>query len=602
MTGQTLGLRYEIQAKIIEGPVFDMYAARDRLSGRSVGIREVKSPYTEEADFIRGLVDLIPKLAVGHPAVENLQEVFEEAGQHYILSEMPKGSHLRERIKRFAPFTVPIALSTTQAIAEALDAIHQNGIAHGDVGPHNVIASHDGSAKLQLAGVWQTYPLSRTAGAAVLPQMAPYLAPEVCTGSKPNALSDLYSLGVILFELLTGRLPFVGESPTATTMRHISSPVPSLRGINAAIPVAVEQVVQKLLAKDPKNRYQSAQALITDIRQINDQLRFGRVPTPKKVAEPEPVPQVILAEPKAVPTPKPTKPKPVKKQEPANEDAPEKKKKAKRDRDVPGWLLGLFALAVVACAIGVGWFLYFLSQKPREIRTPNIRGISVAEAREQVRKLNLNVKVISKEPNERLDVDHIILTRPSAGQMIREGGTVDLVVSSGSRKVKIPNLLNMTADEAKIALAALNLSLDGKPSRIVNRDSAPGLIIKQLPRADETVSRFSKVRIWIAAADQPIGSLPGEGEEQTAVARSFKFKYKVQKAFGEVRVKVEMTDEAGTKDIYEEYHSNGDEIEETVIGYGTKATFKVYYDGELKETLELDSTLGSLKPVTPPAQ
>jgi len=594
--GETLGLRYDIQTKIIEGPIFTMYSARDRLSGRSVGIREIKSPFNDEMEFIRSLVQLIPKLTVGHPAIENLQEIFEEKGQHYLLSEMPKGSLLRDRIKRFAPFTVPVALATAQAVAEALDALHQSGIAHGDVGPHNIVATHDGSAKIQLAGIWRTYPLSRTAGAAVLPQMAPYLAPEVCMGAEPNPLSDLYSLGIILYELLVGTVPFQGENPTATTMRHISSPVPSLRGINASIPVAVEQLVSKLLAKKPENRFQSAHELVIELRQISDQLRFGRAPSAKKSDEPAQAPVVEPAKPTRNQR-KVEKPKPVASGE-SEEDA--KAKRVKKDRDVPSWLMGLIAVAILGAAGMIMAFVVDLAQKPREIKTPNVRGVSVSEAREQVRKLKLSVRVASKEPNERLEPDHIISTRPAPGQLIREGGTIDLTVSSGSRRVKMPSLLNMTADEAKIALGAMNLELEGRPARITIRknEAVPGAIIKQLPEAGMEVSRFSKVRIWIAAySDNPLGSLPGESDSQDgAIARSFKFEHKVSKADGEVRVSIEMTDEAGTTEVHNDSYSNGDTITVNKIGYGPKATFKVYYDGVLQDTIDVEPKLTGAKP------
>ncbi|MEI7577655.1 MAG: PASTA domain-containing protein [Armatimonadota bacterium] len=596
MIGETLGLRYEIQAKIVEGPIFTMYSARDRLTGRSVGIREINKPFNDEPAFIQGLLDQIPKLTVGHPALENLQEIFEENGQHYVLSEMPKGSLLRERIKRFAPFTVPVALTTAQAVAEALDALHQSGIAHGDVGPHNVVATHDGSAKLELAGIWQCYPLSRTAGAAVLPQMANYLAPEVCTGAKPNPLSDLYSLGIILYELLIGSVPFQGENPTATTMRHISSPVPSLRGINAAIPVAVEQLVNRLLAKKPEQRIQSAHELVVELRQINDQIRFGRTPVAKKAPVPVQAPIVEAA----APTKPQKKPAKVRQEPTPDKDGEERAKRVKKDRDVPGWLMALLALAILGAAGVVIAFVVDLAQKPREIKTPNIRGVSVAEAREQVRKLKLSVRVSAKEPNERLEPDHIISTRPAPGQMIREGGTIDLVVSSGSRRVKMPSLLNMTADEAKIALGAMNLELEGKPARITIRknEAVPGAIIKQLPEAGTDVSRFSKVRIWIAAySDNPLGSLPGESDSDGgAMARSFKFSHTVKNGGEEVRVNIEMTDEAGTTEVHNDFYTNGDKIDVNKIGYGPKATFKVYYDGVLQETVDVEPKLTGAAP------
>jgi eukaryotic-like serine/threonine-protein kinase len=582
--GQTLGLRYEIQAQIVEGPIFTLFSARDRITGKQIGIRAVKEPFNSEPGFIQSLVTMLPKLTISHPAVEFLHEVLEEGGKHYLLSDMPKGSLLTERIKRFAPFTVPVAISTVLGVAEALVALHNSGIAHGDVGAHNIVATHDGSAKLQMAGIWRAYPESRTAGAAVLVQMATYLAPEVCTGQQPSASSDIYSLGVILFELLTGRKPFEAETPTATTMRHINSPVPSLRGINASIPVAVEQLVNRMLAKDPTKRVSSSQELVIELRTIGDQLRFGRTPTVKKVAETTPVVEA------------PAKLKPKERVVEAKNEEPEvaskeKKQKVKRDRDVPTWLLAILAVGfLVAAGYVVSW-VAFLAQKPREIRTPNLKGVNVNEAREQARKLKLKVRIVGKESSDRVDIDRILKTRPESGTNIREGGTIDVTVSSGSQVVKVPNLLNMTADEAKIALGALNLTLDGKPSRITSFTEPPGMIIKQMPEPNKTVGRFSKVRVWIAAPSDAVpGSLPGESDDDSGLkARSFKFKHTVKDVGWEVRVVVEMTDESGTKVVKEGYFNRGDTISITEIGYGERATFRVTYDGEVKDTQEIEA-------------
>jgi serine/threonine protein kinase len=201
MLGQTLAIKYEVGTQVSDGPVFAMFAARDRLTGRNIGIRQVKMPFNSEQEFLGALVDLIPEIHVSHPNVEAIYEIIEDSGQHYLITELPKGSLLTERIKRFAPFTVPVSLATIAGVVEALEAIHLNGFAHGDVGPHNIVATHDGGAKLQLAGVWKAYSSSKTAGLAVLTQMAPYLAPEVCTGQKPSVCSDLYSVGVVMFEL-----------------------------------------------------------------------------------------------------------------------------------------------------------------------------------------------------------------------------------------------------------------------------------------------------------------------------------------------------------------------------------------------------------------
>jgi eukaryotic-like serine/threonine-protein kinase len=579
LIGKTLGVRYEIIALVSETSMFKMYSARDRLTGRNVGIREFKPPFNNESKFISAVANILPSLQISHPSLEFIHELVEEESQHFLISEMPKGSLLSERIKRFAPFTVPVALSTIQGIVEGLDVLHQQGIAHGDVGSHNIIATHDGSAKLQLGGFWRTYSSSSTAGASVLAQMAPYLAPEVCQGATPSASSDLYGVGVILFHLLIGSPPFQGESPTATTMRHLQSPVPSLRGLNASIPVAVEQLVNKLLSKNPMDRYRSAKELLVDLNQISDQLRFGKSPGIKKPVE-NTAPVVEPA-----PSIRPEKPD----KEEQRKLRRQERTQRKQERDVPGWLLGVMAIALLGAVGTIVAFVVFLAQKPRELKMPNIVGAQVQQAKDDLKKMKLNLKVVSKESNDRVDMNRILKSSPPAGQPVREGGTVDVVVSSGSRTVAVPNLLGFTADEAKEALGSLNLLLDGKPARIVDFDQAPGTILRQLPEPNKVVTRFSKVRIWIAArSDSAPGSLPGESETNAGnTARSFMLRHTVKGVNWKVTVRVEIEDESGPRNVYQKDHDPGDTVIVREIGYGTKATFRVYYDDELQETKEV---------------
>ena len=593
MIGKTLAVRYEINAQVNDGPMFRMYSARDRLTGRNVGIREIKEPFNSEVSFINALAKSLPSLQVSHPALEFLHEVVEEEHQRYLISEMPKGSLLTERIKRFAPFTVPVSLATTQGILEGLDVLHQAGIAHGDVGAHNVIATPDGSAKLQLGGVWKTYSESRTAGAAVLPLMDPYLAPEVCQGANPSAQSDLYSVGIVLFQLLTGNVPFIGETPTATTVRHLQSPVPSLRGLNASIPVAVEMLVHKLLAKNPDDRYQSAKDVLNEVNTIIDQIRFGKNPAVRKdTGSSSPVMETVPKLRKSAGNEKFSKPKP--KLEPSAE-----KTKRVRDGDIPSWLLGLLAVTFLSALGVIIAFVVFLTQKPREMKMPNIVGVNVNKAREDLRKLKLNLKIVSKEASDRVDINKIMQTSPEPGQMVRENGTVDVVVSSGTRIVQVPNLLGMTADEAKEGLGALNLEIDGKPSRITDLDHPAGSIVRQLPEPDKSVPRFSKIRIWIAAPEGTApDSLPGETETPPSVAaRSFVLNHVVKGVDWNVSVRIEIEDESGTRKVYEKRHDPGDKITVREIGYGTKATFRVYYDEDLREEKEVAK---STRPATGP--
>ena len=583
MLGQTLAIKYEVGSQVSDGPVFAMFAARDRLSGRNVGIRQIKMPFNAEPEFLNALVDLLPQIQISHPNVEAVHEIIEDAGQHYLITELPKGSLLTERIKRFAPFTVPVSLATIAGVVEALDAIHRSGIAHGDVGPHNIVATHDGGAKLQLAGVWKAYSSSRTAGLAVLSQMAPYLAPEVCTGQKPSACSDLYSVGVVLFELLTGRVPHLGETPTATTVRHLTSPVPSLRGINASVPVAVEQVVQKLLMKDPAQRYQSARELINELHAINDQLRFGRVPAGKP---PEKGSVVVVEPAKPIRTSTKKAPKP---DRPSRDDVIAERKRKRQERDVPAWLLAILGLAFLTVVGFVICGVMYLAQKPREVKVPNLKGVFTKTAMDQVKQLKLTIRVAGKESNERIEIGKILRTNPDAGEPIREGGTISVYESAGTKMVKVPDLKGMTADEAKAALESENLAIDGKPSRLTDYENAAGTIIKQVPEANERVARTSKVQIWIAApSDAPQGSLPGEGDgDTTNPAHSFLLDYKVKGTRDRVTVKIDLEDDDGSRNVKEAEYDPGDTITIKQVGHGKVAKFTIYFDGELKDTIEV---------------
>jgi hypothetical protein len=208
---------------------------------------------------------------------------------------------------------------------------------------------------------------------------------------------------------------------------------------------------------------------------------------------------------------------------------------------------------------------------------------------EQVRNLKLTIRVAGRESNERIEIGKILRTNPDAGETIREGGTINVYESAGTKLVKVPDLQGMTADEARAALESENLSLDGKPSRLTDYDHAPGTIIKQVPVANEQVSRTSKIQIWIAApSDAPQGSLPGEGEgDASNPAHSFQLDYKVKKVRDRVTVKIDIEDDDGQRLVREAEFDPGDVIAIKQLGHGKTAKFLIYFDGELKDTIEV---------------
>lgn len=503
MVGRTLAVRYALSTEIADGPIFQLFAAKDLLTGRAVSIRLLKEPFNSETTMVSAILSAMPGLQVQHPALERIEEFAESDGQHFLIGELPKGSPLSERVKHFAPFSVPVGLATTIGICEALVALHADGFVHGDVGTHNVIATHDGGAKLQMAGIWRAYASSKTAGLAVLPQMCYYLAPELSSGGSPSVSSDLYALGVVLFILLTGRYPFDGGSPTGTVSRHATDQIPSARGLNPSVPNAVDQFIQKVLSKNPTQRPASASECLTEMRMLSDTLRFGRSSNPKLQAE-------TLAEAETPVVQQPAKTAKLNSRKSSGTDgvAPamsairtKSPKKVREERDVPLWLWGIFGLFFFTMVGFIGFWVISSFQKPKMIGVPNLTGLSFVEAQDVGKKLKLNVRISDREANDRVDIDKIIRAKPSAGAKLREGGTVYVTLSTGSKFIILPKVIGMTVDEAKSVLAKLNLEIDGDPIPQPDKDFPPGIIIRQLPEASQKVERLTPIRVWVSVPE-----------------------------------------------------------------------------------------------------
>ena len=287
MIGEIFGSRFELVAQANDGPIFTAYMAKEAGSGKDVCVRLFRSPFDKELDFVEAVGVAAQKAAVvDHPGVERITALEYDGGRPFLVGQFSPGITLGERIRKLAPFSVPVAVGTAISILEGLDALHRAGIVHGDVNSDNVVIAMDGSARVQLAAIWEAYSRSSTAGAVVLPSMAPFLAPEVSAGGAPSHGSDVYSVGVLLFELICGRPPYSADSPIAMAMKHATAPTPSVKGFNASSPIVLDEIVKKAMNKDPGMRYRTAGTMLADLRVLQDALRFGRTLTwPLKPAE-----------------------------------------------------------------------------------------------------------------------------------------------------------------------------------------------------------------------------------------------------------------------------------------------------------------------------
>jgi len=568
LIGSILRIRYEITEELADGPIFTTYVANDRVQGREVTIRVFKQPFSSEPEFIEAVRRVVAKYSgVYSNGIEAMIEVDDHEGQPFLISEYSKGTSLEERILKLAPFSVSVAVSTAISICEGLSGLHQRNVAHGDVSAANIVMLPDGQCRLQLAGLWETFSASRTAGSVALPAMAAYLSPEISAGGMPSAQGDVYAVGILLYQLLSGRLPYSADTAVAMALKHATSGVPSVKIFNNAVPAALDEIVKRSMAKEPEVRYKDASELLSDLRILQDGLRFGRT-----LNWPLKQPQVEEKQPVA--------PKMSAIREP---EKTEKKKKEKEPRDVPVWLLVMIAFfgAIVLALVGV--YVVFNVSQPKLVTVPNVKGSKISEARKTLEGMKLKLRVSGQEENEQYPPDTVLELNPPPGRKLHEGATVSVRISSGSRLVEVPDLKGATVDKAKAMLEGLNLHLDGQVDQAPDPAADAGTIISQSPAAREKIARYSPVKVTISSGRSG-GEAPRNDENEKQYL--YNLTIKLSGINSAVTLKVDIQDSHGTRTIYEQMHDAEETVQVPAQGYGKEATFRIYYDDQLVKEIK----------------
>ena len=589
--------------------------ARDRVIGKEVTIRILKEPFSAEPAFVQALKQAVAKFEpVRNDYLERLFEVDSDEGVVFVVGDVSRGTQLTTRIRKLAPFSGPVALTTAISICEGLSALHDQGRIHGDVGSHNIVVANDGTARLQMAGVWEAYASSPSSGPAVLPLIAPYLAPEVSHGAMPSYASDVYGVGVVLFELLTGRWPFWAENVADFAVKHAREVVPDPKSLNPSTPAVLGQIVAKALAKRPEDRYRHAAEMLGDLRMAQDALRFGRtVNVPLRANDPPsdgrvpasgsgvdaPVASgatlgsVGTRAPSTTTDPGPassvsksgTKPADPYRVSPMSPKSSETgKRRGSRQRaddyepdDVPAWLKMVMIFLGSLVVFVVGAFVVFNLNRPKEIVVPDVRRLTIGEAESRLDSLGLSLRVVRREVNESFAFDTILSTDPPAGSKVFEGDTVQAVVSAGSRFVEVPDLRGTTVDRAKIMLETVGLRLDDRIVEVRDRAIPPGQIVGHVPEPRRRVERGSSIGVQVSSNVRQAVREPGRNERKYL----YTVRIRLTDILDPVTLRVDMTDSVGTRTVHEADYSPGAEVEFNAEGYGPESTFRFFYNGEL---------------------
>jgi len=566
MIGSVLRIRYAVNQLLYENAVYTAYIAFDQVAGKDVCVKVFKPPFAQEKEFVDAAIYHAQKAsAVHHQGIEKVLELDDHEGLPFLVCELPKGTVLRDRLRRFAPFSVPVAVGMASAVCEPLYALHKAGIVHGDISAENVIIGADGTAVLLQPGQWQAYGHSRTAGMVCLPGMAPYLAPEVSAGGMPSPESDVYAIGVLLYELLTGHAPHRADSPVALAMKHGSEVPPRVKALNSSVPMVLDEITHKALAKDPLQRYRSVGELLSDLRYLQDALRFGR--SLSWPIRPESVSDRPKVAPKMSAVREPEAPQPKTRIKEMADDEP-------TASDVPVWMRMAATFVVAIFVFFIGWWLFISLNTKKEVKVPNIIGQPISEAANILATNKLRLQVARKQASDKYDAETIIECNPEVGETVKEDKVIFVTVSSGSRFVEVPDLRGFTLDEAQGLLKKLNLECDRTVQYKRSRSVAEGLVLEQNFDPRSSVEQGTKILLTVSSGDK------GHDSSDRSEVHDYEVQVTLSDRKEPVTLRVDLVDDKGQKTIHEEEHQPGETVNIKAKGWGDEVTFKIFYDGE----------------------
>jgi serine/threonine-protein kinase len=498
--------RYRILHHVGSGGMADVYCAEDTHLGRRVAVKLLYRRFAQDTEFVeRFRREASAAAALQHPNVVNVYDRGEFDGTYYIAMEFCEGLSLKDLITREAPLALERAIDITLQILVAARFAHRRGVIHRDLKPQNVIINPDereDSIKVADFGIARAGASEITEVGAIM-GTAQYLSPEQAHGRNVTEASDLYSIGVVLFEMLTGRAPFEGDSAVAIALKHVNQPPPDPRSLRPEIPPQLAAVMLKALAKEPAERYSDADSFIRDLEDARAALPVAREQEGGNTAAFAPVgvvesPPAAAAVAEAAPPPPPSPPP----AEPADRD---------RRRRLPFALLVLVLLAGAVLAA-------VLLTRPDQVRVPVVLGQTLQSARAELEAAGFKVDIDRRaDPSP---VDNVFREVPSAGSKIDKGSTVTLFVSNGPTTVKVPDVLGLAEQDARKRMkrASLRPFSEHESSRRV----AAGNVIRSDPGPGAEIERGSRVTLIVSSGPKQVTVPDVKGQDENDAVRQLR--------------------------------------------------------------------------------
>lgn len=499
MKGQKISDRYQIIKSIGEGGMANVYLAYDTILDRNVAVKVLRGDLANDEKFVRRFQrEALSASSLSNPNIVEVYDVGEDNGEYYIVMEYVEGKHLKALLKKRGKLTVPEVIDIALQITNGLSVAHDSYIIHRDIKPQNILILENGLIKITDFGIAVAMNATQLTQTNSVMGSVHYLPPEQASGKGATLQSDIYSIGILMYELLTGKLPFRGDNAVEIALKHLKEPMPSIRDELPDIPQSVENIILRATAKNPKNRYSDAREMHEDLKTCLDESRANELKITFKYPENDYDDTKLM---KTVKPVKETKPKEIK------EGEKEVAKKKKSTENSQNKLLITLASVFVGLVVVITTIFVLIPKitSTKQATIPDVTGYSVTDAIKALQKAGFVVSDEQREEaNENVEEGKVSRTSPAIGSIRKEGTEVIIYRSLGDVTIAIEDYTGKNASEIKGKLEALKVQVIIEKKEVDLTDGETykeNIIIGQSIEAGEKISEGSSITLYVPKLD-----------------------------------------------------------------------------------------------------